>query len=260
MDMNLSLENRTYVVMGVANKRSIAWGIAQALSSAGARLIFTYAGERLEKNVRDLAGTLDRDDSVILPCDITNDEEIEATFAQIKEEVGVIHGLAHCIAFAKTEELKGEYLETTREGFLLAHNISSYSLTAVSKAARPLMTEGGSILTMTYLGGERVVNNYNVMGVAKASLDASVKYLANDLGKDNIRVNAISAGPIRTLAAKGIGDFNSVIKEIEEKSPMRRTVTKEDVGNTALFLMSDLSGGITGEMIHVDSGYNIIAT
>ena len=258
--MNLSLENRTYVVMGVANKRSIAWGIAQALSSAGARLIFTYAGERLEKNVRDLAGTLDRDDSVILPCDITNDEEIEATFAQIKEEVGVIHGLAHCIAFAKTEELKGEYLETTREGFLLAHNISSYSLTAVSKAARSLMTEGGSILTMTYLGGERVVNNYNVMGVAKASLDASVKYLANDLGKDNIRVNAISAGPIRTLAAKGIGDFNSVIKEIEEKSPMRRTVTKEDVGNTALFLMSDLSGGITGEMIHVDSGYNIIAT
>ncbi|MBF0708219.1 MULTISPECIES: enoyl-ACP reductase FabI [Bacillales] len=258
--MNLSLENRTYVVMGVANKRSIAWGIAQALSSAGARLIFTYAGERLEKNVRDLAGTLDRDDSIILPCDITNDEEIEATFAQIKEEVGVIHGLAHCIAFAKTEELKGEYLETTREGFLLAHNISSYSLTAVSKAARPLMTEGGSILTMTYLGGERVVNNYNVMGVAKASLDASVKYLANDLGKDNIRVNAISAGPIRTLAAKGINDFNSVIKEIEEKSPMRRTVTKEDVGNTALFLMSDLSGGITGEMIHVDSGYNIIAT
>ena len=260
MDMNLSLENRTYVVMGVANKRSIAWGIAQALSSAGARLIFTYAGERLEKNVRDLAGTLERDDSIILPCDITNDEEIEATFAQIKEEVGVIHGLAHCIAFAKTEELKGEYLETTREGFLLAHNISSYSLTAVSKAARPLMTEGGSILTMTYLGGERVVNNYNVMGVAKASLDASVKYLANDLGKDNIRVNAISAGPIRTLAAKGINDFNSVIKEIEEKSPMRRTVTKEDVGNTALFLMSDLSGGITGEMIHVDSGYNIIAT
>ncbi len=260
MDMNLSLENRTYVVMGVANKRSIAWGIAQALSSAGARLIFTYAGERLEKNVRDLAATLERDDSVILPCDITNDEEIDATFAQIKEEVGVIHGLAHCIAFAKTEELKGEYLETTREGFMLAHNISSYSLTAVSKAARPLLSEGGSILTMTYLGGERVVNNYNVMGVAKASLDASVKYLANDLGKDNIRVNAISAGPIRTLAAKGINDFNSVIKEIEEKSPMRRTVTKEDVGNTALFLMSDLSNGITGEMIHVDSGYNIIAT
>ncbi|WP_270181657.1 enoyl-ACP reductase FabI [Alkalihalobacillus sp. CinArs1] len=258
--MNLSLENRTYVVMGVANKRSIAWGIAQALSNAGARLVFTYAGDRLEKNVRDLAATLDRDDSVILPCDITDDHEIESTFAKIKEEVGVIHGLAHCIAFAKTEELKGEYLETTREGFMLAHNISSYSLTAVSKAARPLMTEGGSILTMTYLGGERVVNNYNVMGVAKASLDASMKYLANDLGKDGIRVNAISAGPIRTLAAKGIGDFNSVLKEIEEKSPLRRTVTKEDVGNTALFLMSDLSGGITGEMIHVDSGYNIIAT
>ncbi len=260
MDMNLSLENRTYVVMGVANKRSIAWGIAQALSNAGARLVFTYAGDRLEKNVRDLAATLDRDDSVILPCDITDDNEIESTFAKIKEEVGVIHGLAHCIAFAKTDELKGEYLETTREGFMLAHNISSYSLTAVAKAARPLMTEGGSILTMTYLGGERVVNNYNVMGVAKASLDASMKYLANDLGKDGIRVNAISAGPIRTLAAKGIGDFNSVLKEIEEKAPLRRTVTKEDVGNTALFLMSDLSGGITGEMIHVDSGFNIIAT
>ncbi|WP_377889561.1 enoyl-ACP reductase FabI [Alkalihalobacillus sp. R86527] len=258
--MNLSLENRTYVVMGVANKRSIAWGIAQALSNAGARLVFTYAGDRLEKNVRDLAATLDRDDSVILPCDITDDNEIESTFAKIKEEVGVIHGLAHCIAFAKTDELKGEYLETTREGFMLAHNISSYSLTAVAKAARPLMTEGGSILTMTYLGGERVVNNYNVMGVAKASLDASMKYLANDLGKDGIRVNAISAGPIRTLAAKGIGDFNSVLKEIEEKAPLRRTVTKEDVGNTALFLMSDLSGGITGEMIHVDSGFNIIAT
>ncbi|TLS37786.1 enoyl-ACP reductase FabI [Pseudalkalibacillus caeni] len=257
--MNLSLDNRTYVVMGVANKRSIAWGIAQALSNAGARLIFTYAGDRLEKNVRQLADTLDRDDSIILPCDITDDEEIEKTFATIKEEVGVIHGLAHCIAFANTDELKGEYLNTSREGFLLAHNISSYSLTAVTKAARPLMTEGGSIVTMTYLGGERVVQNYNVMGVAKASLDASVKYLANDVGKDGIRVNAISAGPIRTLAAKGISDFNSVLKQIEERSPLRRTVTPEDVGNTALFLMSDLSSAITGEMIHVDSGFNTIS-
>src|SRR5690606_19505812 len=174
------------------------------------------------------------------------------------EEAGVIHGLAHCIAFANTDELKGEYLNTTREGFLLAHNISSYSLTAVAKEARHLMTEGGSIVTLTYLGGERVIKNYNVMGVAKASLDASVKYLANDLGKDNIRVNAISAGPIRTLAAKGVSDFNSILKEIEEKAPLRRTTTQEEVGDTALFLMSDLSRGITGEIIHVDSGFHIL--
>ncbi|MDN4073671.1 enoyl-ACP reductase FabI [Fictibacillus terranigra] len=256
--MNLSLENRTYVIMGVANKRSIAWGIAQSLSKAGARLIFTYAGERLEKNVRELAETLERSDSLVLPCDITNDDEIKSTFEKIKGEVGVIHGLAHCIAFANTDELKGEYLNTTRDGFLLAHNISSYSLTAVAKEARGLMIEGGSIVTLTYLGGERVLQNYNVMGVAKASLDASVKYLASDLGKDGIRVNAISAGPIRTLAAKGIGDFNSILKQIEEKSPLRRTTTPEEVGDTALFLMSDLSRGITGETIHVDSGYSIL--
>lgn len=256
--MNLSLEGRTYVIMGVANKRSIAWGIAKSLHKAGARLIFTYAGERLEKNVRELVETLETNDSLVLPCDVTNDEEIKATFAQIKEEVGVIHGIAHCIAFANTDELKGEYLNTTREGFLLAQNISAYSLTAVVKEARSLMTEGGSIVTLTYLGGERVIKNYNVMGVAKASLDASVKYLANDLGKDNIRVNAISAGPIRTLAAKGVSDFNSILKEIEEKAPLRRTTTQEEVGDTALFLMSDLSRGITGEIIHVDSGFHIL--
>lgn len=256
--MSLSLEGRTYVVMGVANRRSIAWGIAKSLSNAGARLIFTYAGERLERNVRELAATLDRDDSIILPCDITDDEEIKETFNKIKAEVQVIHGLAHCIAFANTDELKGEYLNTTREGFILAHNISSYSLTAVAKEARHLMTEGGSIMTMTYLGGERVLPNYNIMGVAKASLDQSVKYLANDLGKDNIRVNAISAGPIRTLAAKGVSDFNSILKQIEENAPLRRTTTQEEVGDTALFLMSDLSRGITGEILHVDSGYHIL--
>ncbi|SDI27182.1 MULTISPECIES: enoyl-ACP reductase FabI [Alteribacillus] len=258
--MNLSLEGRTYVVMGVANKRSIAWGIAQSLAKAGARLVFTYAGERLEKNVRQLADTLDRDDSVILPCDISDDDEIKKAFQQIKDEVGVIHGLAHCIAFANKDELDGDYLNTTREGFLLAHNISAYSLTGVAKAVRELdlMSEGGSIVTMTYLGGEKVVKNYNVMGVAKASLDASVRYLANDLGKENIRVNAISAGPIRTLAAKGIGGFNDVLKEMEEKAPLRRPTSQEEVGDTALFLMSDLSRGITGELIHVDGGYNKI--
>ncbi|WP_082676379.1 enoyl-ACP reductase FabI [Shouchella shacheensis] len=255
---SLNLTDRTYVVMGVANKRSIAWGIAQSLAGAGAKLIFTYAGERLEKNVRTLAESLEGE-HLVLPCDITDDEEIENTFAQIKEEVGTIHGLAHCIAFANKEELEGEYLNVTREGFLLAQNVSAYSLSAVAKAARPLMTEGGSIITMTYLGGEKVVKNYNVMGVAKASLDASVKYLANDLGKDGIRVNAISAGPIRTLAAKGIGGFNDVIKEIEERAPLRKATTQGEVGDTALFLASDLSRGITGEVIHVDSGYNILS-
>lgn len=258
--MNLSLEGRTYVVMGVANKRSIAWGIASALSQAGARLIFTYAGERFEKNVRKLADSLDRDDSLLFPCDVTSDEDIDKAFSAIKDEVGKIDGIAHCIAFAKTEELKDEYMNTTREGFLLSQNISSYSLTAVAKSVKEkdLFTENASIISMTYLGGERVVKNYNVMGVAKASLDASVKYLANDLGKYGVRVNAISAGPIRTLSAKGVGDFNTVLKQIEEHSPLRRAITKEDVGNTALFLMSDLSSGITGEIIHVDSGFNIL--
>ncbi|MEC1261505.1 enoyl-ACP reductase FabI [Bacillus swezeyi] len=257
--MNLSLEGRNIVVMGVANKRSIAWGIARSLHNAGARLIFTYAGERLEKSVKELAGSLERNDSLVLPCDVTNDQEIEECFAKIKDEVQVIHGIAHCIAFANKEDLTGEYLNTTRDGFLLAHNISSYSLTAVAKAARGIMTEGGSIVTLTYLGGERVVSNYNVMGVAKASLDASVKYLASDLGKDGIRVNSISAGPIRTLSAKGISDFNSILKEIEERAPLRRTTTPEEVGDTATFLFSDLSRGMTGENLHVDSGYHIIA-
>ncbi|MGD6991839.1 enoyl-ACP reductase FabI [Sutcliffiella horikoshii] len=255
--MNLSLDGRTYVVMGVANKRSIAWGIARSLHDAGARLVFTYAGERLEKSVRELAESLDRNDSLVLPCDITKDEEIHTCFQQIKEEVGVIHGLAHCIAFANKEELQGDYMNTTRDGFLLAHNISSYSLTAVAKEAKEIMTEGGSIVTLTYLGGEKVVPNYNVMGVAKASLDASVKYLANDLGKVGIRVNSISAGPIRTLSAKGVSDFNSILKEIEETAPLRRVTTQEEVGDTALFLFSNLSRGITGENIHVDSGYHI---
>lgn len=256
--MNLSFEGKNIVVMGVANKRSIAWGIARSLHAAGARLIFTYVGERMEKSVRELVDSLGREDYLVLPCDVTSDEEIEQCFEKIKEEVGVIHGVAHCIAFANKEELDGEYLNTTRDGFLLAHNISSYSLTAVAKAARPIMREGGSIVTLTYLGGERVVQNYNVMGVAKASLDASVKYLANDLGKEGIRVNAISAGPIRTLSAKGVSDFNSILKEIEERAPLRRTTTQEEVGDTALFLFSDLSRGITGEIIHVDSGYHIL--
>ncbi|ANB59866.1 enoyl-ACP reductase FabI [Anoxybacteroides amylolyticum] len=257
--MTLSLKGRTYVVMGVANKRSIAWGIARSLHAAGARLIFTYAGERFADEVRKLVETLEDDTTLVLPCDVTNDEEIVRCFAEIKEKVGIIHGIAHCIAFANKDDLSGEYMNVSRDGFLLAHNISSYSLTAVARAAKELMTEGGSIVTLTYLGGERVVQNYNVMGVAKASLDASVKYLANDLGKYGIRVNAISAGPIRTLSAKGVSDFNSILKEIEERAPLRRTTTQEEVGDAALFLFSDLSRGITGEIIHVDSGYHILA-
>lgn len=254
----MNLNNKTFVVMGVANKRSIAWGIARSLHNAGAKLIFTYAGERLESSVRELAESLEQEETIVLPCDVTNDGDVAKCFASIKDKVGVIHGVAHCIAFANKEELQGDYMNTTREGFLLAHNISSYSLTAVAKEAKDLMTEGGSIVTLTYLGGERVVPNYNVMGVAKASLDASVKYLASDLGKHGIRVNSISAGPIRTLSAKGVSDFNSILKEIEEKAPLRRTTTPEEVGDTALFLFSELSRGITGENIHVDSGYHIL--
>lgn len=256
--MSLSLKGKTFVVMGVANKRSIAWGIARSLDQAGASIIFTYAGERFEKGVRELAESLEGDHPHVLPCDVTNDEEIVQCFHSIQQKVGVIHGVAHCIAFAQKEDLQGEYLNTTRDSFLLAHNISSYSLTAVAKEARKLMTEGGSIVTLTYLGGERILQNYNVMGVAKASLEASVRYLAGDLGKDGIRVNSISAGPIRTLSAKGIGDFNSILKEIEEKAPLRRNTTPEEVGDTAAFLFSDYSRGITGENLHVDSGYHIV--
>ncbi|REK61701.1 enoyl-ACP reductase FabI [Brevibacillus sedimenti] len=256
--MNTLLQGKNFVIMGVANHRSIAWGIAQSLHKAGANLIFTYQGERLRENVAQLAQSLGGE-PILINCDVTKDEEVEAAFAQIKEKVGVIHGLAHCIAFAKTEELEGEFVNTSRDGYALAQDISAYSLVAVTRAARPLMTEGGSIVTLTYLGGERVVANYNVMGVAKAALDACVRYLASDLGKDNIRVNAISAGPIRTLAAKGVRNFNSMLKEIEEKAPLRRTVDQSEVGDTALFLFSHLSRGITGEIIHVDAGYNIIA-
>lgn len=256
--MSLSLEGKNIVVMGVANKRSIAWGIARSLHKAGARLIFTYATERLEKSVRELVETLEDERSLVLPCDVSSDEDIAKCFAAIKEEVGVIHGLAHCIAFANKEELKGEYMNTSRDGFLLAHNISAYSLTAVAKEAKPLMAEGGSIVTLTYIGAERVIPNYNVMGVAKASLEASVRYLANDLGPYGIRVNSISAGPIRTLSSKVIGEFNTILNEIEEKAPLRRNVTPEEIGDAALFLFSDLSRGITGENIHVDSGFHIL--
>lgn len=256
--MSISLKGKTFVIMGVANKRSIAWGIARALDQSGANLIFTYAGERFEKSVRDLVETLDGKHETILPCDVTSDDDVEKCFAAIKEQAGKIDGLAHCIAFAKTEELSGDFSETSREGYLLAQNISSYSLTVISKHAKPLMSEGGSIVALTYIGGERVMPNYNVMGVAKAALEMSVRYLAADLGKHGIRVNSISSGPIRTLSSKGVSDFNSILREIEEKAPLHRNTTPEEVGDTAVFLFSDMSRGITGETIHVDSGYHVL--
>ncbi|ALS24212.1 MULTISPECIES: enoyl-ACP reductase FabI [Paenibacillus] len=250
------LEGKNIVVMGVANDRSIAWAIAQSLASQGAKLVFTYENERVEERVRKLVNTIP--DAVMLPCNVTVDEDIEKLAGSLKEHFGALHGIVHSIAFARTEELEGLFVNTSRDGFALAHDISAYSLVAVAQKLYPLMTEGGSIMTMTYLGAERAMKNYNVMGVAKAALEASVRYLANDLGQFNIRVNAISAGPIRTLAAKGIKDFNSILKTVEEKAPLRRTTETAEVGDTAMFLMSNLSRGITGEVIYVDSGYHIV--
>lgn len=255
MDM---LKGKNILVMGVANKRSIAWGIAQSLHEAGATLIFTYQGERLKAGVEELASSLGQDRTILVPCDVTSDEDITRAFALLKEEVGVLHGIAHCIAYAKTEDLEKSFVSTSRDGFALAHDISAYSLVAVTEAARAMMVEGGSIVTLTYLGGERVIPNYNVMGVAKAALEMSVRYLASDLGAANIRVNAISAGPIRTLAAKGIRNFNDLTKGVPEKAPLGRMIDQREVGDTALFLFSHLSRGITGEVIHVDAGYNIM--
>lgn len=250
------LAGKNMIVMGVANDRSIAWAIAQSLAAQGARLAFTYESERVEGRVRKLAETIPN--SVLLPCNVTVDEEIDQLAEKLRSEFGVLHGIVHSIAFAKAEDLAGGFLDTSREGFALAHDISAYSLVAVSQRLSALMTEGGSIMTMTYMGSERVMRNYNVMGVAKAALESSVRYLANDLGVRRIRVNAISAGPIRTLAAKGISDFNSILKQVEEKAPLRKTTEAAEVGDTAMFLLSDLSRGITGEVIYVDGGYNIV--
>jgi enoyl-[acyl-carrier protein] reductase I len=254
--MNQLLTGKNILVMGVANDRSIAWAIAQSLAAQGAKLAFTYENERVEERVRKLADTISG--SILLPCNVTVDAEIETLAATLKENFGVLHGFVHSIAFAKGEELDGMFVDTSRDGFALAHDISAYSLVAVAQKVYPLMVEGGSIMTMTYLGAERAMKNYNVMGVAKAALEASVRYLAADLGQFNIRVNGISAGPIRTLAAKGIKDFNSILRQVEEKAPLRRTTETAEVGDTAMFLMSNLSRGITGEVIYVDGGYHIV--
>ncbi len=242
--------------MGVANDRSIAWGIAQQVAAHGASLAFTYQGEALEKRVRPLAQSLNS--SVILPCDVTDTGSVENVFAEIRKAWGGLDFVVHAIAFSDKDQLKGRYCDTTRDNFLKTMDISCFSFTEVCRYAEPLMTNGGSLLTLSYYGAERVVPNYNVMGVAKAALEASVRYLATDLGSRNIRVNAISAGPIKTLAAKGIGDFNYILKWNELNAPMDRNVTLEDVGKSGLYLLSDLGSGVTGEVHHVDCGYHTV--
>ena len=250
------LENKIGMIFGVANRRSIAWACASACAAQGARLAFTYQGERLKENVEELAGT--HEDSLVLPCDVTDQATVDAAFDAVRDRYGRLDFLIHSIAFAPKEALEGEFVTTTRDAFRTALEISAFSLTQVALAASPLMSEGGSIVTMSYYGAEKVVMNYNVMGVAKAALEASTRYLAADLGKNNIRVNAISAGPINTLSARGVKNMGSLLSYVGEKSPLKRNVTAAEVGNTALFLVSDLSSGITGETIYVDCGYNIM--
>lgn len=250
------LKGKRGLIMGVANDRSIAWGIAEAAAQNGAELAFTYQGEALEKRVRPLAESVNS--KILLPCDVTDEASIDATFAEIEKQWGKIDFVVHAIAFSDKNELDGLYLNTTRANFLKTMDISVYSFTAVAQRAAPLMKDGGSLLTLTYYGAEQVMPHYNVMGVAKAALEASVKYLAADLGKDNIRVNAISAGPIKTLAASGIGDFRFILKWNELNAPLKRNVTIEDVGRSGLFLLSDLGSGVTGEILHVDAGYHTV--
>ena len=251
------LQGKTGLILGIANKRSLAWGIAQAVSREGARLAVTYQGERLEENVRELAGGLK--DPVILPCDVSRDEDLDTMAESVKREMGGIDFVVHAVAFALREELDGEFLNTSREGYRIAQEISSYSLTALARRAAPLMEgRGGSIVTLTYLGGERVVPHYNVMGVAKAALEMSVRYLAADLGPKGIRVNAISAGPIKTLAAAGVHGLSKMLEYHRTHAPLRRNTDQEEVGDAAMFLVSPLSRGITGEVIHVDGGYHVM--
>ena len=244
------------VVMGVANDRSIAWGIASAASAQGAELAFTFQGEALGRRVRPLAESVGS--TLVLPCDVGDDAAIDATFAEIEEKWGRIDFLVHAIGWADKQYLRGRYVDTPRDAFLTALDISAYSFTAVARRAAAIMNRGGSLLTLTYLGAERWMPHYNVMGVAKAALEASVRYLAADLGSDGIRVNAISAGPIKTLAASGIGDFRYILRWNQLNAPLERNVTIEDVGGAGLYLLSDLSAGVTGEVHHVDAGYHVV--
>jgi enoyl-[acyl-carrier protein] reductase I len=250
------LRGKRGLVMGVANDRSIAWGVAKACAAHGANLAFTYQGDAFEKRVKPLAAQLGSE--LVLSCDVTDDASVAAVFAELRRRWGGLDFLVHAIAYSDKDQLKGRYVDTTPENFDMSLDISCYSFTSVARAAEPLMGGGGSLVTLTYYGAEKVVPHYNVMGVAKAALEASVKYLAADLGRSGVRVNAISAGPIRTLAASGIGDFRYILKWNEYNSPLRRNVTIDEVGGAALFLLSGLGGGVTGEVHHVDAGYNVI--
>lgn len=255
----LDLKGKNALVTGIANNRSIAWGIAQQLHQAGANLGVTYLPDdkgRFEKKVRDLVQPLNP--SIFLPCDVQDDQQIDATFAAIKEEWGHLDILIHCLAFANREDLSGEFTNISRQGFQTALEISTYSLTRLVQAAKPIFRSGASVVTLTYLGGVKVIPNYNIMGIAKSALEMSVRYLASELGENNVRVNAISAGPIRTLASSAVGGILEMIRHVEEIAPLHRTVTQEEVGNTAAFLSSDLSSGITGQVIYVDAGYEIM--
>ena len=253
---NALMAGKRGMIMGVANDRSLAWGIAKALSEAGAELAFTYQGEALGKRVRPLAESLDSE--FVLEADVTSEASLDAVFAAVGERWGGLDFLVHAIAFSDRNELTGKYVNTTRDNFLRTLDVSCFSFTDLCRRAAPLMKEGGSLLTLTYAGAERVMPHYNVMGVAKAALEASVKYLAVDLGGDNIRVNAISAGPIKTLAAYGIGDFHYILKWNQLNAPLQRNVTIEDVGGAGLYLLSDLSAGVTGEVHNVDCGYHVV--
>jgi len=251
------LDGKLGIVFGVANKRSIAWAIAQAWAREGAKLAFTYQGQRLKENVEELAATFGAD-TLLLECDVTKDEHIEGVFQTMGRKFGKLHLMLHSVAFAPKDALEGQFVNTSREAFRIAHDVSAYSLVALARAAAPLMTEGGSIIGMSYYGAEKVVPHYNVMGVAKASLEASTRYLAYDLGPRKIRVNCISAGPVNTLAARGISGFGEMIKHYEEHAPLKRNVTAEELGATGLFLASDGAAAITGQVIYVDAGYQIM--
>ena len=252
----LNLQGKVAAVFGLANKRSIAWGIAQKLHEAGAKLAISYQNERMKAEAEGLI--LDLPGAEPFQCDVSNDAEIEQVFAKLKERYGKLDVLVHCIAYAPAEDLKNDFLQTTRDGFRIAHDVSVYSLIALCRGAAPLMTEGGSVITLSYYGAEKVVPHYKVMGVAKAALEATVRYLAWDLGRQNVRVNAISAGPIKTLAARGIGAMGDMLKAAADRAPLKRNVDQLEVGGAALFLASDLSSAITGETIYVDCGYNIM--
>jgi enoyl-[acyl-carrier protein] reductase I len=251
------MDGKRGIIFGVANDKSIAWGVAQQLHAAGAELAFTYLNEALERRVRPLAEGLGS--KIILPCDVGTDDDIAAVFKELEQQWGTIDFVVHAVAFANREDLKKPFSQTSREGFTLAMDISAYSLVPMTRYAMPLMPEGGSIVAMSYLGAVMAVPDYNVMGVAKAALESSVRYLAAELGPQQIRVNAVSAGPIKTLAASGIGNFNKKLHTMVERSPLRRTVTQEEVGKASLYLLSDLSTGVTGEVHYVDGGFNISA-